>query len=54
MKSLIFIISLFVQINATTGEISRVFGDGFFDTKWGQTVNEIKKVFTPLLTPKKG
>jgi hypothetical protein len=45
VKLLIFIISLFVQMNVSAGEISRVFGDGVFDTKWGQTVNEIKKVF---------
>jgi hypothetical protein len=45
VKSLIFIILLLVQISASAGEIFKVFGNGVFDTKWGQSITDIKKVF---------
>jgi hypothetical protein len=45
MKSLLFIILIIIQFNVSAGEISKVFGNGVFDTIWGQSVDEIKKVF---------
>jgi hypothetical protein len=45
MKSLLFIILTIIQLNVSAGEISKVFGNGVFDTIWGQSVDDIKKVF---------
>jgi hypothetical protein len=45
MKSLLFFILTIIQFNVSAGEISKVFGNGVFDTIWGQSVDDIKKVF---------
>ena len=45
MKSLLFFILTIIQFNVTAGEISEVFGNGVFNTVWGQSVDDIKKVF---------
>tara|TARA_R110001583_G_scaffold18641_1_gene73921 strand:- start:374 stop:883 length:510 start_codon:yes stop_codon:yes gene_type:complete len=45
MKSLLFFILTIIQFNVFAGDISKVFGNGVFDTVWGQSVDDIKKVF---------
>jgi hypothetical protein len=35
MKSLLFFILTIIQFNLSAGEISKVFGNGVFDTIWG-------------------
>ena len=45
MKSLLFFILTIIQFNVSAGEISKVFGNGVFNTVWGQSADDIKKVF---------
>ena len=45
MKSFIFILLACVQFNVFAEEISKVFGEGVFDTSWGNTIEEVKETF---------
>jgi len=45
MRSLLFFILTIIQFNVSAGEISKVFGNGVFDTVWGSTLKDIKGVF---------
>jgi hypothetical protein len=45
MKSLLFFTLTLIQFNVFAGEISKVFANGVFDTVWGQSIDDIKKVF---------
>lgn len=45
MKYIFGILLLFLSVNAHAGEISKIFGDGVFGTRWGASLEEVKAVF---------
>lgn len=45
MKYLIAIILLASSVTANAGEISKIFGEGVFGTKWGDTPAQVKQAF---------
>lgn len=45
MKYLIVAILLVSSVTAHAGEISKVFGEGVFGTKWGDTPAQVKQAF---------
>lgn len=50
MRTLIFIAFIFFQSKSSAGEIYNVFGGGVFETKWGQTLQDIQKTFPSAKT----
>lgn len=50
MKYLIFTFLLISSLTANAGEISKMFGDGVFGTKWGASIEEVKSAFPKAKT----
>ncbi len=46
MRKLLLLGILFISQSALAGEISDAYKDGALDTKWGDSIENIKKVFT--------
>lgn len=45
MKYLITTILFLLSMTASAGEISKMFGEGVFGTKWGDTLSQVKQTF---------
>lgn len=45
MKYILAAITLFLSLTSYSGELDTVFSEGVFGTKWGQTYDEVFKVF---------
>lgn len=45
MRGFLLSTILFISQSTYAGEIANIYQDGAFGTKWGDTINEVKKVF---------